>query len=229
MRLISIKSRKFTLDMSGRHLIWFIGLAWLIFPQHLRGQDAVNDTIRLGATTEHGQAFPIILLPEFLRTGALVDPEERARRNRLRSDIYTVYPYALTAAAIFKDVNANLDKMDARRDRKKYLKLVDRQLDDVFKKPLKNLTIDQGHVLIKLINRQSGENCYTIIRELKGGFSAVVWQSVGVLFNNNLNKDYDPEGRDKEIEDIVREMEASAAYRYQLYQQEALLRKVKKP
>ena len=76
---------------------------------------------------------------------------------------------------------------------------------------------------------KTGQNCYSIIKELKGGFSAVLWQSVGVFFNNNLNRDYDTEGDDKEIEAIVRELEASNAYRYQMYQQQALLQKVKKP
>jgi len=192
------------------------------------GQESPNDTIRLGAIADGGHIYPMILLPEFNVAGALVSAEERNRRNKLRSDVYEVYPYALAAAAVFKEINTNLNKIDERKDRKRYLKTMDKQLDQTFKAPLKNLSIDQGHVLIKLVNRQTGQNCYSIIKELKGGFSAVVWQSVGVFFNNNLNHDYDPNGDDKEIEAIVRELEASNAYRYQIYQQEALLRKVKK-
>jgi hypothetical protein len=171
----------------------------------------------------------MILLPEFTQIGIMMPGEEKNRRNKLRSDIYEVYPYALAAASIFKDVNTALDKIPDRRDRKKYLKSIDKQLDQVFKGPLKNLSIDQGHILIKLINRQTGTNCYSIIKELKGGFNAVVWQSVGVLFNNNLNRDYDPMGTDREVEGIVHDLEASNTYRYQLYQQQALLSKVKKP
>ena len=201
----------------------------LLFAGNAKAQNSVYDTIRVGAIVENGQTYPMILLPEVTTIGNIIDAAERLRRDRLRSDIFTVYPYALTAAAVFKDVNANLDKYDRRHDRKKYLKSIDKNLDATFKEPLKNLSIDQGHVLIKLINRQTGQNCYSIIKELKGGFSAVLWQSVGVFFNNNLNRDYDPEGRDKEVEDLVKDMEASTNYRYQLYQQEALLRKIKKP
>ncbi len=101
-------------------------------------QIASNDSIRLGAIIEHGQTFPIILLPEFIQTGQLVDPEERARREKLRNDIYTVYPYAIAAAAIFKDVNAKLDQMPDRRSRKRYLKTIDKTLDQTFKQPLKD-------------------------------------------------------------------------------------------
>ena len=189
-------------------------------------QNSVNDTIRLGAIVENGQVYPMILLDEYTKVEKYLDPAEKLRRDRLRNDIFTVYPYAITAAAVFKGINDNLEKMDGRHDRKKYLKSIDHSLDQTFKQPLKNLSIDQGHILIKLINRQTGQNCYSIEKELKGGFSAVVWQGVGVLFNNNLNKDYDPEGSDKEIEEMVKDMEASSAYRYQLYQQDLLMRKM---
>ncbi|MES2701625.1 MAG: DUF4294 domain-containing protein [Bacteroidota bacterium] len=192
-------------------------------------QQGANDTIRLGVITESGKDYPMIFLPDFVRAAPLMNVADRIKRDRLRNNIYKVYPYAMTAAAIFKDVNDNLDKYDARRDRKKYLKAIDKKLDHAFKEPLKNMSVDQGHVLIKLINRQTGQNCYTIIKELKGGFSAMVWQSVGVFFNNNLKKEYDPTGDDKEIEMLVREMEASTVYRYQLYQQQELMKKIAKP
>lgn len=192
-------------------------------------QESINDTIRLGAITENGKVFPMAFLPEYFKTGLYINSEDRIRRDRLRRDIYVTYPYAITAAAIMKDVNATLDTLERRKERRRYLKSVDRQLDASFKEPLKNLTIDQGHVLIKLINRQTGKNCYSIIRELKGGFSAVLWQSVGVMFNNNLRRDYDPEDKDKEMENMVEILEASANYRYQLYLQQEMMKKVPKP
>ena len=201
----------------------------LLAAGRILAQTSPNDTIRLGAIVDHGQVFPMILLPEFALNNTMINAAERERRNRLRNDVYQVYPYALAAAAMFKEINDNLDKIPERRERKRYLKTMDKQLDHLFKDPLKQLSIDQGHVLIKLVNRQTGRNCYSIIKELKGGLSAVVWQSVGVFFNNNLNRDYDPTGDDKEVEDIVHDMEASTAYRYQVYQQQALLRNVKRP
>jgi len=205
-----------------------ICIIFLLQAGRLSAQYSENDTIRLGALTEKGHVYPVVLLPEFEIKGAIMDPDERKRRDKLRHDIYVVYPYALTAAAVFRDVNKSLDSLDGRRSRKAYLKSIDKKLDGIFKEPLKNLTIDQGHILIKLIDRQTGENCFSIIRELKGGFSAIMWQSVGVFFKNNLKHEYDPEDGDREIECIVRELEASNLYRYQLYQQEALLKKIKK-
>jgi hypothetical protein len=195
-------------------------------PQLSVAQDGINDTIRLGAVFEGGKNYPMIFLPEFDISGQFINAADRLRRDKLRNDIYTVYPYAIAAAAVFKDLNAKLETMEGRRDRKRYIKEVDHKLDRIFKQPLKNLSINQGHVLIKLIDRQTGQNCYSIIREMKGGLSAVVWQSVGVLFNNNLRHDYDPEGDDAEMESMVRVLEASNNYRYQLYMQDVLLKQI---
>jgi len=198
----------------------------LLLPAGAWAQPSGNDTIRLGAIAEKGGIYPLIFLDEVVSTAPYQNEEDRVRRNKLRRDIYIAYPYAIAAAAILKDVNTDLDKMDSRRDRKKYLRQVDHKLDVTFKEPLKNLTIDQGHVLIKLINRQTGRNCYSIIRELKNGFSAMIWQSVGVMFNNNLRREYDPQGDDSEMEAMVQVLEGSSNYRYQLYMQQEIMKKI---
>jgi Domain of unknown function (DUF4294) len=211
-----------------KYRIWLVYLILLLAVTRADAQLSVNDTIRLGATVENGQTYAMILLDEFVVTGQFLNIAERKRRDQLRYDISVAYPYALTAAAIFKDINKALDSIDRRHDRKKYLKSLDKSLDAAFKEPLKNLSIDQGHILIKLVDRQTGTNCYHIIKELKGGLTAIMWQGVGVFFNNNLNRDYDPEGTDRELEGFVRDLEASNNYRYQVYQQEALLKKVSK-
>ena len=202
------------------------GLCFQFLVYKCAAQTGANDTIRLGAFVENGKVYPMAFLPEFTKTALYLDNDARLRRDRLRRDIYIVYPYALTAASILGDVHKTLDTLEGRRERKRYLRETDRKLDVAFKQPLKNLTVDQGHVLVKLINRQAGQNCYSIIRELKGGFHAVIWQSVGVLFNNNLRHEYDPEGVDAEIEGIVQVLEGSANYRYHLYMQNELMKTI---
>jgi hypothetical protein len=89
---------------------------------------------------------------------------------------------------------------------------VEKELNKRFKGELEELTITQGQILVKLISRQTGRNCYGIIKEVKGGFSAVVWQSVALLFSNNLKREYDPYDRDKDIEAVVQEIEAGRRY-----------------
>lgn len=203
-------------------------LFWGISLSPLYAQKGINDTIMLGAVTVKGVDYPMVFLDDCYITSNYLDPKERIRLARLRNDIYTVYPYALTAAAMLKDIHEHEAQLDGRRERKHYLKSIDKELDRTFKDPLKNLTIDQGHVLIKLIDRQTGENCFDIIKEVKGRFSAIAWESVGILFKNNLTREYDPQGNDRDVERIVSELEASNLYRYELLQQQAMMRQISK-
>ncbi len=189
-------------------------------------QQGVHDTILVGGIVVDNDTFAMIYLPEFEKTAKL--PRYLARRreqyNRLKYNIYKVYPYAVTAADVLKDIDIYLAKYENDRvKRKEYLKSLERELNKRFKGELEELTITQGQLLVRLINRQTGKNCYNIIRELKGGFSAVVWQSVGLLFGNNLRREYDPYERDKDIEAIVAELEANYYYRYKYQRQQVLM------
>jgi hypothetical protein len=172
----------------------------------------------------------MIMLPEFVVHAHLTprqirklskelarqrEQEIRARQEyeTLRYNIFKVYPYSLIAADVLKDVDTKLAKITDKKARKEYLKTVEKELNRRFKGELENLTITQGQLLVKLIDRQTGKNCYSIIKELKGGFSAVVWQAVAILFSNNLKREYDPTGDDKQIEAIVQNIEGYYHYK----------------
>ena len=76
-----------------------------------------------------------------------------------------------------------------------------------------NLSVYQGKVLMKLINRETGNNCYEIIKEFKGGFNAGFWQTVAFVFGSNLKQQYDAKGDDKDIEKIVIEVQKLYGYK----------------
>ena len=97
--------------------------------------------------------------------------------------------------------------MPEKEDRKAYIKTREKELRKEFTEPLTNLSIYQGKVLMKLINRQTGNNCYEIIKEYKGGVTARVYQTVAFFFSTSLKQPYDAHGDDKEIESIVQEVE----------------------
>jgi hypothetical protein len=187
-------------------------------------QKSSTDTILLGAVIENGDTIANVFLDDFELLDRL--PKKWARRqaqyNRLRYNVYKTYPYAVIAAGVLKDVNEKLAMIPEEKAKKAYMKSIERELKAKFKGDLENLTISQGQVLVKLINRQTGRNCYSIIKEVKGGFNAVVYQSVALLFSNNLKKAYDPEGDDRDIESVVRELEAANYYRYQYYKQQQM-------
>jgi hypothetical protein len=135
------------------------------------------------------------------------EARDEAAYAKLRYNVYKVYPYANTAAFLLKDVHANLEKIPDKAACKKYLKNVEKELNKRFKGELEEFTISQGIVLVKLINRQTGRSCFDIIQEVKGGFNAVVWQGVALVFSNNLRREYEPYDRDKDVEGIVLEIE----------------------
>lgn len=185
-----------------------------------------NDTILLGGIVVGTDTFAMMYLDDVWVYDKLPRryARQRAKYDRLRHNVLKVYPYAVIAADVLKDVDVNLAALeDDKKKRKAYLKTVEKELNRRFKGELENLTITQGQILVKLINRQTGKNCYSIIRELKGGFSAVIWQSVALLFSNNLKREYDPEDRDKDIETIVAELEANYYIKYNYQRQQALI------
>ncbi len=148
--------------------------------------------------------------------------KQRMEWNRLKQRVYKVYPYAVTAGELLKGVDEKLVQIgDDKKVRKAYLKDLEARLNKRFKGELSNFTISEGQILVKLISRQTGRPCFHIIKEFKGGFSAFVFQSVALLFNNNLKREYDPADRDRDIEAVVRELETNNYYRYQSQQSAA--------
>jgi Domain of unknown function (DUF4294) len=137
----------------------------------------------------------------------------RAKWTRLRNAIYVTYPYAKRAGAVMNDINAKLAGVNSGSARKSYIKSREKELKKEFADPLTNLSVYQGKVLMKLINRETHNNCYEIIKEYKGGLTARFWQTVAFFFGSNLKQPYDASGDDAEMEKIVQEVERMYGYR----------------
>lgn len=168
-----------------------------------------NDTIMVPAIIVDGQLLASKNL-EIARVSVPMSPAMRKRFEewtRLRNAVYVTYPYAKKAGAIMNDMNAKMAKMTSEDDKKAYIKSREKELKKEFTTPLTNLSVYQGTILMKLINRQTGNNCYNIIKEYKGGFTARFWQTVAFFFSSNLKQPYDAKGDDKQIEAFVMEME----------------------
>ncbi|UYQ94760.1 DUF4294 domain-containing protein [Chitinophaga horti] len=132
--------------------------------------------------------------------------KQREKWTRLRNAVYVTYPYARQASRILKDVGGQLATMPDKKKRKEYLKSKEKELKAQFGDKLTNLSIYQGKVLMKLIHRETGENCFEIIKELKGGFNAQLYQTVAFVFGGNLKSEFDIQD-DRDIEQIVQEIQ----------------------
>lgn len=133
--------------------------------------------------------------------------DNQAKWTRLRNAVYVTFPYALRAGIVINDINRKLVSVSNEQERKNYIKSREKELRKEFTTPLTNLSIYQGKVLMKLINRETGNNCYEIIKEYKGGLTARLYQTVAFFFSSSLKQPYDKNGEDVEVEKIVREVE----------------------
>jgi hypothetical protein len=128
--------------------------------------------------------------------------------TRLRNAVYVTYPYARTAGATINDINAHLANVSSKKERKDYIKTREKELRKQFSDPLSNLSVYQGKVLMKLINRQTGNNCYEIIKEFKGGLNARLYQTVAFFFGSSLKQKWDLSDKtDRQIENFVKEID----------------------
>jgi len=127
---------------------------------------------------------------------------------RLVYNFAKVYPYALVAKELVWEVDSTIQNDKLKYIRKdKYVGVITNGLFKTFEKPLRNLTINQGQLLMKLIDRECGITSYTIIRDFKNKYAAGFWQGIAKLFGNDLKKPYDPQGDDAATEELVRQWE----------------------
>ena len=182
----------------------------LLFNQQtLKAQSSRNDTLKVYAFVVDGDTIPGGRLEDVnVRTKMLQKWRQYwAEWSRLRNAVYVTYPYAKAAGKVMNEVNAMLANVTDKDERKKIIKSREKDLKREFADKLTNLSVYQGKVLMKLIYRETGNNCYNLIHEYKGGFTAGFWQTVAVVFGSNLKQNYDPADQDRAIEIIVQDVE----------------------
>jgi hypothetical protein len=133
--------------------------------------------------------------------------------RRYRKMIYNVkrvYPYAKMAGKKFREVDAAMAKLKTEKQQKEYIKKVEAEIKEQYEGELKKLTVTQGRILIKLIDRETGHTSYELVKELRGSFQAFLWQSLARLFGSNLKSEFDPKGEDKLMNEIVVMIERGA-------------------
>ncbi len=122
---------------------------------------------------------------------------------KLVYNIRKVLPYAKMARVKLDEMNAHFLTLDNERQKKQYAKKVEQEIRDQFEEQLKALTVTQGKLLIKLIYRETGNVSYDLVKEFRGGLSAMFWQTFARIFGLNLKTKYDPAGDDFLMEEIV--------------------------
>lgn len=165
-----------------------------------------NDTINTYLTNLDGELVPWVVLHEVPVNGVRIFASNADRKayNRLKYNVYKVIPYARIAGDKYRQLQRDLALTNDKGRQKELIKACEKDVKELFNKQIKNLTITQGEILIKLIDREVGTTSYELAKQLKGGFNAFMFQSVARLFGHNLKETYDPD-QERDVEAILRQ------------------------
>ncbi len=161
------------------------------------------------ATVVDGDTMPLINLAP-AEIYASISPEAAANMKaylKLRRDVLRAYPYAKLASVQLKFINDSVAHIHNEKAQKKFIKATEAELKKQFEKDLKKLTVTQGRILIKLIDRETGSTSYALVKELRGSLQAFFWQGLARLFGSNLKTEYRANSDDQLIEGIVQQIE----------------------
>jgi hypothetical protein len=191
-----------------RYLSTIIILLFVTSTTNAQSRYGANDTLLVPYIVYGGDTMTYAQLDMVTVFGEMSPEQRRAKQKwtRLRNAVYVTYPYAKKASYIINDVNRQLMVIKDPLARKKYLSSREKELKKEFTAPLTALSVYQGKILMKLINRETSNSCYSIIKEYRGGFSARFWQTIAWVFGSSLKQDYDPKGEDADMEMIVLEV-----------------------
>lgn len=191
-----------------RYYLTILFLAAFCSFTHAQSRYGANDTLVVPFIVFEGDTLPYAQLDMVMVFGEMTPAQRKAKEKwtRLRNAVYVTYPYAKKAGYIINDVNRNLVSIKDVGARKKYLSSREKELKKEFTAPLTALSVYQGKVLMKLINRETSNSCYNLVKEFRGGFSARFWQTIAWVFGSSLKQDYDPKGEDADMELIVLEV-----------------------
>ena len=114
-----------------------------------------------------------------------------------------VYPYALKAKILMDEVNRRIDTIKTEKEKRLYLKKTEQELMATFRKDIEKMTYSQGKILLKLIDRETNKNAYSIVKEYRGTTNAIFWQGIARVFGANLKTKYEPNGADSLLEKIT--------------------------
>lgn len=163
----------------------------------------------VNAIVINGDTIPDITLDE-VEVLLLKYPKSKRGKRRLTryvKNVKKVLPYAKLAGAKLREYEVILKNADTDKERRKIMKQAEKEINEEYGDKLKDLTFSQGFILIKLIDRETGNSSYELVQELRGKFTAFFYQTFARLWGYDLKVKYDPDGEDRQLEVIVRLIE----------------------
>lgn len=185
-------------------------IAFLVsLPFVVVGQVESNTSQTVKVHIIDGDTLPYILLPDYnyVEIKRHRTRREQKKWDKLMYNVVKVYPYAQITGELLEYYDEELSKIENEEERKKFMEGAEAVLKEEFKGEIMDLTVSQGKVLVKLIDRETGQTSYELIKDLRSGFTAFMWNSIAIIFGNNLKSKYNPE-EDADIEQIIQMIES---------------------
>lgn len=151
-------------------------------------------------TVENGDTLLVVDLAPVYKFKRPIDTR---RHERLIRNVKLVYPIAREANRRLQVMEEEMLTFATQKEQREYMKRMEKEIKEEYEPVLRKMSLSQGKILIKLIDRETSSTSYELVKELRGGFRAVFWQGIARLFGANLKDAYDKEGEDKLIEQII--------------------------
>lgn len=156
-----------------------------------------------------GDTVPQISLMEIEVYSIVVPKTKRKQRKLTRyiKNVKKVYPYARLAGIQLRKYEYQLQNAATDKERKQLMKQAEKEINEKYGGELRDLTFSQGKILIKLIDRETGDSSFELVQQLRGKFTAFWYQAFAKIWGYNLKIKYDPKGEDRQLEVIVKMIE----------------------
>ena len=200
--LIVIRYTNYMRGIACFFILFFITVE--IYGQANDLKDSVSHPKKYRATIINGDTVALVNLHPYFAIDKRVFKNKRKERKyyALVAKVKKVLPIAREAGKVYKTLNSQLiNKSD--KDKIFLMRRVENDIKKKYTKTIESLSYTEGMILLKLIDRETGNSAYHLVEELRGEFKAWFWQGIGRIFDVNLKQEYDPTEDDKIIEDIV--------------------------
>lgn len=190
-------------------LFGFVAASAQTETEYLRPEDNPRNRYYMYVLVEGGDTISLVQLRDVNIFARKKFKNERQRQEyaKLVRDVRKVYPYARLVSQSIIETYEYMETLPDEKTKQKHLEAVQKWMMDEYKPKMKKMTKTQGKILIKLIDRECNTPSYNIVKALVGSFKAGVYNLFAGMFGNSLKTEYDPMGKDREIEEIVIQIE----------------------
>ena len=157
------------------------------------------------AVVEDGDTIPMVFLKEVVVFPPLIfkNNKERQEYDKLVRDVKRTLPFAKLVYNTLIETYEYIQTLPDDKSREAHLKLMEKELFKQYKPELKKLTLSQGKLLLKLINRECNQSSYQLVGAFLGKFRAGFWNLFAGMLGASLKTEYDAKGKDAMTERVV--------------------------